>query len=449
MYNFGLISFGQEPMPATALSRALPSGPAAAPALNIDASTLQWLTGAVAACDEVFAIEQGGSVPAVFVLAPSLAHDILVRRHGSCRKGRGFERVKMLLGNGLIVSDGDHWRRSRTMVQPAFKPKAIEQMLERMHRHAARVADEWAARTARGEALDLAEETCRYSLAVVLDCIFGDDIDPVAAAEPDSPFAFLRPEAARDLGMVQSARALRSLIQGFIEQRRASGESRDDFLGLYLDARDKSDQPFSDRELLDEMITLIVAGFETTANTLTWVWFELARQPEVAARVRAEVLAQGAHLATDADTLAGLVYTQQVLQETLRLYPPVWLYTRCTQEAFSLGEYDIPAGAQVYLSPYLTQRSTRYWDEPETFRPERFSGVGQRARDAAFFPFSLGPRRCIGEHFSYLEMKVLLATVLPGFTPSVTPHEVPAIEYAINLRADDPLALRLTAVDAA
>lgn len=431
-------------MPSETSCPTLPPGPGQLAELGIDRATLELLRDAALEYGPVVRFVTGSGKPAVFVEDPELAQTLLVRRHTQSSKGKGFERVKMLLGNGLIVSDGEHWRRSRTMVQPAFKPRNIERMAGCMLEHAAHMAEVWSAAADADEPLELAEQTTRFGLGVIVQCMFGQDVDAFAAAEPGSAFAFLRPDAARDLSMVQAARALRGRIEGVVQKRRAEQRDDDDFLGLYLNARDKGGSPFSDSELLDEMITLLVAGFETTANTLAWVWYELAQHPAVARRVHEEVLNAHAYPATTLESVSDLPYTLQVIQETLRLYPPVWLYTRRADCDLQLGDYRIEQGAQIYLSPYLTQRSDRYWSEPERFQPERFEGIGQSAQGAAFYPFSLGPRRCVGEHFSYLEMKIQLAQLLPRFEPHPLQEGAPDCEFAINLRASDPIHIKLT-----
>ncbi|MEL7311129.1 MAG: cytochrome P450 [Pseudomonadota bacterium] len=421
------------------------AGPTEPCQLGIDRPTLDRLRAAAETYGPIVRFKSADGRQSVYIEDPDLARDLLVRRHGLTSKGRGFERVKMLLGNGLIVSDGAHWRRSRTMVQPAFKRSAIESMTACMNSHADDMVVAWKEAAHRGSTIDLAEQTTRFGLGVIVDCIFGDDVDGRTAADPDSRFAFLRPDAARDLSMVQAARSLRLWISDVVANRAQETSVAHDFLGLYLEARDKQGERFSERELLDEMITLIVAGFETTANTLAWVWFELARHPEVADQINAELVAHGAAHNPSLEAVSDLPYTLQVLQETLRLYPPVWLYTRRADEAIDLGEYLIEKGEQIYLSPYLTQRSSRYWDEPDQFRPERFAGVGQKAQGASYFPFSLGPRRCVGEHFSYLEMKIQLATVLPHLIPRLPASAAtPELEYAINLRSLDPLPIELS-----
>lgn len=420
-----------------------PPGPTDPIALGINEATLDSIRTAVAQFGRVVHVPQPGSRNALIVAEPDLIRQILVRQHTRYRKGRGFERVKMLLGNGLIVSDADVWRRSRTMIQPAFKPRQIHRLTEHMHACAQRRIDRWRAVALRGDTLNITRETSDFALELILISVFGDDVDPATAVAEDGLFAFLAPHAARDLEMVKRVRELRDWISRLVAQRRARNSNDDDFLSLYLDARDKSGAPFSDKALLDEMITLIVAGFETSANTLNWMWFLIAGAPDVEQKMLQDVArhTQGGVL-PDADAANAMRYTQHVLEETLRLYPPVWLYTRQALEDQMLGDYSIAKGTDIYLSPYLVQRDAAYWESPDAFQPARFERAVGSGVPAAFFPFSLGPRRCIGEYFSFLEMKIHIATLLPNFRFERVSQEPVNCEYAINLRACNDIYLK-------
>ena len=205
---------------------------------------------------------------------------------------------------------------------------------------------------------------------------------------------------------------------------------------MYLQATDKDGEPFSDRELLDELMTLIVAGFETSANTLNWVWYLIAKHPEVEARLIAEAEEKLPNVsALNADSLAEMEYTQQVLEEALRLYPPVWLFTRRAHELDELDDYDVPPETDIYLSPFVLHRTERYWSNPDAFDPDRFAPSDKPKKDRPYFPFSLGPRRCLGEYFSFLEMKVHIGLLLPRFRMQLVSQEEPELELSINLRA--------------
>ncbi len=210
-----------------------------------------------------------------------------------------------------------------------------------------------------------------------------------------------------------------------------------------MQARDKQGNPFSDKKLLDELMTLIVAGFETSANTLNWVWYLLAHNPSVEQRLIAEAQQQ---LPDDdrlnAEHTSAMVYTQQVLEETLRLYPPVWLFTRRCVEADELDEFGVPVGADIYLSPYILHRTEKYWPQPDKFDPERFAADVAARKDRPYFPFSLGPRRCLGEYFSFLEMKLHIGMLLPRFQLQAVDSNVPELELGINLRSRTDIMLK-------
>jgi len=369
---------------------------------------------------------------------------ILARRHSKYHKGPGFERVKMLLGNGLIVSDGDVWRRSRTMIQPAFSRQNVHRLTTVMVECTDRRAAKWAQAAADGVTLNITEETCDFALELILISIFGDDYDDRILTAGDNPFAFLSRDSTRDLSVVMKVRRLRELLLSIIEDRRAGTDSQHfDFLSMYLEATDKQGNKFSDSELLDELMTLIVAGFETSANTLNWVWYLVAKHPDVEAKLIEEAQRVLPNVsAVSAENLAAMEYTQQTLEEALRLYPPVWLFTRRSHAADELENFDVPPGTDIYLAPYVLHRTDHYWPEPEVFDPERFVLADQPKKDRPYFPFSLGPRRCLGEYFSFLEMKVHLGLLLPRFRMQLVDDAEPDLELAINLRSAEDIHVR-------
>jgi cytochrome P450 len=350
----------------------------------------------------------------------------------------------MLLGNGLIVSDGDVWRRSRTMIQPAFSRQNIHRLMTVMVECCDRRAVHWADAAVAGRALNITEETCDFALELILISTFGDDYDSRIVTHGENPFAFLSRDSTRDLGVVMKVRHLRELLLSIIEDRRAGKASRQfDFLTMYLAAMDKQGRKFSDGELLDELMTLIVAGFETSANTLNWVWYLIAKHPGVETRLIDEAQRVVPNVsAITAQNLGEMTYTQQVLEEVLRLYPPVWLFTRRSHADDDLEDFDVPAGTDIYLSPFVLHRTDHYWPVPDRFDPERFVPTDQPKKERPFFPFSLGPRRCLGEFFSFLEMKVHLGLLLPRFRMSLVKETKPELELAINLRVADDIHVR-------
>ena len=431
-------------MTATSLAFRRPPGPGEPVALGIDPQTLKSLQELRAEYGETVSIVRPNGRLAYFVNDPADVRSILVRRHGRHVKGPGFERVKMLLGNGLIVSDGDVWRRSRTMIQPAFSRQKVHNLMGVMVQCADKLAGRWAKAAAAGEAINITEETSEFALDLILISIFGHDYEKTILAGGKNPFAFLSQDSTRDLGVVLKVRELREMLLELIAERRGQGVEGHDFLSMYMTATDKNGAQFSDNELLDELMTLIVAGFETSANTLNWAWHLVAEHGDVKERL----LEEAGRLMPDVASVShenatAMTYTQQVLEETLRLYPPVWLFTRRSREDDEITDFDVPPGTDIYLSPYILHRTEQYWQEPEKFDPERFALTeGQPKRERPYFPFSLGPRRCLGEYFSFLEMKVHLALLLPRFRMARIDDAKPELELGINLRTARDIMLR-------
>jgi cytochrome P450 len=432
------------PMSDTCSAVRRPPGPAGPVHLGIDPETLDTLVQVRDEYGDIASMTRRNGRRAYFINDPAEVRRILVRRHGRYVKGPGFERVKMLLGNGLIVSDGDIWRRSRTMIQPAFSRQNVHRLLKVMVQCCDNRAVRWAAAAEQGEPVNITAETSDFALELILVSIFGDDYESMLLSQGENPFAFLASDSTRDLSVVMKARNLRRLLLEIIESRRSSGKADTyDFLSMYMGATDKQGMGYTDDELLDELITLIVAGFETSANTLNWVWYLLAGHPDVEQKVIAESRSLIPTVsAVSAESLADMKYTQQVLEETLRLYPPVWLFTRRSREDDVLDDFDVPDGTDIYLSPFILHRTAKYWPDPDRFDPARFTEGSFAKNERPYFPFSLGPRRCLGEYFSFLEMKVHLGLLLPRFRMMRLDDEDPGLELAVNLRSASDIRLQ-------
>jgi len=431
-------------MTATSLAFRRPPGPGQPVALGIDAETLDTLQLLRAEYGDTISMVRPNGRLAYFINDPADVRRILVKRHDKYIKGPGFERVKMLLGNGLIVSDGDIWRRSRTMIQPAFSRQKVHRLMGVMVRCADALAVRWANAIARDDLINITADTSEFALELILISIFGADYEAKIMAGGENPFAFLSRDSTRDLSVVMKVRKLREMLLEIIDSRRTRDSEADfDFLSMYMQASDKDGTRFTDEELLDELMTLIVAGFETSANTLNWVWFLVAGHADVEQRLLDEARSIMPDVASvSSDSAAAMTYTQQVLEETLRLYPPVWLFTRRARDEDEVTDYDVPPGTDIYLSPYILHRSESHWPNPDRFDPDRFAASDGPVRDRPYFPFSLGPRRCLGEYFSFLEMKVHLALLLPRFQMTLVDDRIPELELGINLRTARDIMLR-------
>ena len=370
-------------------------------ALGIDPQTLDTLTSLQRDYGDMVTMTRPNGRLACFINDAAEVRRILTRRHARYRKGPGFERVKMLLGNGLIVSDGDTWRRSRTMIQPAFTRQNVHRLLRVMQDCSERRGQHWAALARANETCNITSETSDFALELILVSIFGRDYETHILTQGENPFAFLSRDSTRDLSVVLKVRKLRELLTRIIDDRKGRGAGEEyDFLAMYLQARDKQGNPFTTEELLDELMTLIVAGFETSANTLNWAWYLLARHPDVERELLREIEQQVPEPgALTIEAVTAMTYTQQVLEETLRLYPPVWLFTRRADQDDDLEHYDIPAGTDIYLSPFILHRTERYWPEPERFDPTRFVIGDKPKKGPAVFPVLAGTAALPGRVF--------------------------------------------------
>jgi len=375
---------------------------------------------------------------------PSDVKRVLLTNHRNYTKGEGMDRVKILLGNGIMTSEGDFWRRQRRMMQPAFHRRVLDRFSRLLHDVNEKFAHRWAAKSAAGEAVNLSDDVSELILEIVLKSIFGTDLDRLERELGGNPFAVVAKEQNRDLKFAFRFRSLSKLVNELIERRRREPEEHFDFLELLIAARDRDTAaPMNNKEMIDEVMTLIVAGHETTASALTWAWYLLTQHPETVARLEAEAdAAAGETFALAAAESLG--FTQQVLQEALRLYPPGWLFTRRSVEADELGGFPIAPRTDVFISPYLLHRHPDFWSEPEEFRPERFAGGDAEARDKfAYIPFSVGPRHCIGENFAMFEMLVHLATMTRRFRLTRADDAPIELEAQINLRPRTPLMMRV------
>ena len=384
--------------------------------------------------------------PGYVVSNPDYIKQILLTNHENYAKGVGFERVKMLLGNGIIVSDGEEWRRQRTMMQPGFSRANISRLAEEMRRQNLRLRAGWASIAASGEPLDITTAMSRLGLEVILRAIFSSDLDRMLACDGGNPFGFLADDPTRDLQTAVRFRNLARLVQDYIQERRQTGARPFDFLSLLMDARDrKTGDGMTDRELLDEINTLIIAGHETSAGTLNWAWYLLSQHPEVEQRLLAELRESIHGDDFSFDQLMSLDYMTCVLKETLRLYPPVWLFSRRARHDDQLGEFRVAAGTHIFIAPWFLHRRPELWPDPERFDPDRFDERQSPPVDRyAFVPFSAGARRCIGEYFSFVELQMHLAIALPRFKLHYRADRPIELDPAINLRTRDSIHMSVS-----
>src|SRR5579863_10381720 len=315
---------------------------------------------------------------------------VLVSNHKNYTKGIGLDRVRILLGKGIMTSEDELWRRQRYMMQPLFHRRVISGFAQIIAQTNDRFLARWEQRARHAQLLNLTDEMSELTLEIVLRSIFGADLDRLTQQLGANPFAVITREPSRDLQFAYKFRSLTRLVAQLLARRRTESEEHFDYLAMLMSARDKeSGAPMGERELIDEVMTLIVAGHETTASALNWTWYLLCQHPQVQARLHAEIVAAGEVAAPDLKQMEALTYTQQVINEALRLYPPGWLLSRRTIEADVLGGYPVPANTNVLLPLYLLHRHPEFWQEPERFWPERFAPEHEAARSRfAYMPFA-------------------------------------------------------------
>ena len=372
---------------------------------------------------------------------------VLVTNHRNYTKGVGLDRVRILLGKGIMTSEGELWRRQRYMMQPMFHRRVITEFAGVIAQANDRFIGRWERLAAHGDPVNLTEEMSELTLEIVLGSIFGKDLDRLSEQLGGNPFAVVTRESSRDLQFAFKFRSLTKLVAQLIARRRTQPEEHFDYLAMLMAARDKeSGEPMGERELIDEVMTLIVAGHETTASGLNWTWYLLSQHPQIEARLHAEVDGTAPLAAPSLAEMESLSYTQQVINEALRLYPPGWVLSRRTIEADVLGGYPVPPRTDVLLPLYLVHRHPRFWRDPDRFWPERFAPEHEAERPRfAYMPFAAGPRHCIGETFALYEMLMHLYKVARRYRLTYVPDKPLELEAQINLRTRYPLHMRLEA----
>lgn len=401
-----------------------------------------------------------------FINDPELIRDVLVINADKFIKGRALQRAKTLLGNGLLTNEGHAHLRQRRMIQPAFHRTRIAEYARSMVEFAEDLSGEWR----DGAVVEVDKEMMRLTLRIVAKTLFNADVtteaDEVGAAMTTLVEMFdylLLPfsEWLEKLPLPYTRRlkraraALDRIIFQFINERRANGEDSGELLSMLLAARDESDgSGMTDEQIRDEALTLFLAGHETTANALTWTWYLLSQNPEAEARLHEELTAvlldevdhQPYGVRTpELNDLPKLCYAGAVLAEALRLFPPAWAIGRLSVAEHRFEQYAIPKGSLVLVSPFVTQRDERFWEEPEAFRPERWLSLSLKETSLRFtyFPFGGGVRRCIGESFAWTEGILVLATLARRWKLEMIPDQKIGLQPMITLRPKFGMKMKL------
>ncbi|MEM7036414.1 MAG: cytochrome P450 [Bacteroidota bacterium] len=377
------------------------------------------------------------------------------------KQGRVIEKGKAVLGNGLFTSEGEFWRKQRRLAQPAFYKRRLEGLALTMVECIEAMLKEWEQYAASGKVVDIGNEMMRLTLHVVTQSMFGGslteeeymafaDTFPALLRETNrrilNPFPFMdhvRPGRAAQYR--RNIERLDAMIYRMIEERRASGEDGDDLLGMLMAARDEdSGEGMSEQQLRDEVMTIFIAGHETTAQALCWALLMLHRHPEIQTKLQSEAVQVLGERSPTMEDFMAMPYGLKVFKETLRLYPPVAIFVRRALKSFEMSGYKVPAGTGFIIPPYMMHRDPRFWDDPKRFDPERFTPEREKERPKfVYFPFGGGPRICIGTKFAMMEAVLALGMMLRRFRVEPVDPDNVEMDLTMTLRPRGGLPARI------
>jgi cytochrome P450 len=370
---------------------------------------------------------RAGWIHVYFLNRPDLIEFVLVRNHSNLLKDRVVQNSRWFFGDGLLTSEGEEWKRQRRLAQPAFHRERVASYAGIMTDYTEQMLSGWR----DGAIIDVHQEMMNLTLRIVVRTLFGveaENTDKISGTlntmmRLTAGVRLLLPPVARRLplpGMAKVRRAVRQLndvVFGIINIRRARSEQdSEDLLSMLIAARDEYGSAMSATELRDQVLTFLLAGHETTALALSWTWYLLSQNPEVENKLHQELDTVLGHRVPNAADLASLIYTDRVIKESMRLYPPAWSLAREVAKEFEVEGYRIPAGANLVMSQWILQRDSRFFRDPVKFDPDRWATEAcQKLPRFAYFPFGGGPRQCIGASFATMEAVLLLATIATHF----------------------------------
>jgi cytochrome P450 len=391
---------------------------------------------------------------------PDLIRDVLLTHSRRFMKGEGLQRAKRLLGEGLLTSEADFHLKQRRLIQPVFLKNHLQNYAAAMGKHAHQTAARWN----EAQTVDMTREMGRLTLAVVGETLFSADVEGEAAElgaaldksielfnslnSPFAPLFDLLPFGPAKT-FQNARRRLDATIFRLIEEHRQNEVKNGDLLSLLLSARYDDGTAMSNDRLRDEAMTIFLAGHETTANALSWTWVLLAQHPEIAARLGEEARRVLGDRPATYEDLDQLVFTRQVVSESLRLYPPAWVLGRTALDDYEIEhqnqKFTIPRGSLVLMSQWVMHRDARYWPAPDAFDPSRWDdeNLDESRPKFAYFPFSAGPRNCIGEGFAWMEAILLLAGLAAHWRARLVDEKPIGVEPRITLRPARAIQMKL------
>jgi cytochrome P450 len=388
---------------------------------------------------------RAGWISVYFLNHPDHIESVLVTHHQNFTKDRVLRNSRWFFGDGLLTSEGTEWMRQRRLSQPAFHRERIASYARTMTDYAEEMMGFWK----DGETLDIHQEMMRLTVRIVVKALFNvavtEESQKITTAlnvlmQQGTGGKMVLPAFVRYLpipAVLRVRRAVRQLdeiVYGIIRQRRRSDCDTGDLLSMLLQAEDQDGSHMTDRQLRDEVMTFLLAGHETTALSLSWIWYLLSQHPEVEQKLQWELGQILGGRVPKVEDLPRLRYTEKVVKEAMRLYPPAWGLGRTALKDCEIGGYHVPAGANVVMSQWIMHRDPRFYSRPEEFCPDRWSADNQVIPKFAYFPFGGGPRLCIGAAFAMMEATLLLATIARRFQLQLVPGHPVVPTPSITLR---------------
>jgi cytochrome P450 len=395
------------------------------------------------------------------VVHPDDVEALLLERRHKYIKGASYDQFRRFVGLGLVTSEGELWRRQRRIIQPSFRRDTVRELGGGMGVQIDRMLDRWATSHLSSGPFDVHAELMRLTLEIIAKALFQLELDQGEDSISSQVFSdSIGTIAARITAVIEApswmptasnrklARAVASLdrvVMQIIDARRRSGEDRDDLLGALLRARDDEDQPIDDKQVRDEVLTMFLAGHETTAVSLGWTLWLLTQNPDACARMVAEIDAAIGCTPPTVEDIGKLGYVKQVFLESMRVIAPVWSGARNCIEHDTLGKgYPVEPGDRVMNVIWLTHKHPEFWPEPERFDPERFEPQRFAAQHKfAYLPFADGPRKCAGEHFATMEAILVLARLFQRYELEAAPGFVPEMDFQLTTRPRHGLMMTL------
>lgn len=418
---------------------------------------LNYLTDLTKTHGDIVEIDVAGFKAFILAEPEAIEHVLVSNFRNYNKETPQFETFKFVAGDGLLNSDGDLWRRQRRIMQPAFHRKKLEKLLDAMIRWTNKRVERWAQKS--GEVLLIEDEMMTLSLEILCETLFGVELkarseELVHTVNRTLDYVMFRarmPFNAIDnvpLKVVRDYKASMIEVDRFVDEliaaRRASGDDHDDLLQLLIDAEDEDGNPLTRDIIRDEIVTMIVAGYETVATGLTWTWYLLDTNRAVVEQARQEIarVLDGRELSME--TLRELTYTQAIYTEGLRLYPPAWVVSRKAIDEDEIAGLHIPAGSPVIISPYAMHHNERYWFGAQQFNPERWLPEwGRKRHKWQYIPFGAGPRLCIGSRFAEMEAAIVLATLLPKFDVTYAAKKAPRMDALVTIRPKNHMPMHV------